>query len=905
MVNPFSKFDDYGLRHFPAHLIDIEKWDVLEQILTDLYFVEAKCRVGMTYELVGDNAKARAALPDWQEKAKRERMHLNTGQRYAEEMIAYATEYSEFRKKETRGTSYQTIPKSEFQQGGHISRMKRWFNIKNQPVKSHRQASRKSISHLPLLPQPPAIVNLSGTSKTETDNRSPTVIYDNINAFNQFINSHAYFLAKFSDSDSFCIQEAFNYADGGPVAEQARLILAERSGTPLILRINRAEFMGQSDDKTLLGHSSSIEVVRITANGRRAVSAAHDDTIRVWDVETGECERVIRTPDAVFSLNITPDGQWAVSGDLYGEKRVWDLATGACERVLEDSDKVTSEVKGLHISVTPDATRAAAGSVRGAIKIWSLETGACERVLQGHQLPDFVVITPDGQQVITTGKDRMGDDYTDPYESSLKVWDLTTGICKRALTDHTTSHTPLRLSITPDARRAISGGSDGSITVWNLETGKREWVLNGDSEVPRAVRALSITPDGRRAATVRWSEPISIWNLTTGVCERVLRTKDNTEALDITPDGRWVISGSYEGTITVWDLTRNAKGPAFTNKSKSALSICLTPDEEKAFVGCDDGAIQIWRLSTQQCEQVLLGHTDSVYPLRIAPDGKKIVSSGGPDGTIMAWNMATGVREQVFSRSKGRNSYRDFFFTPDGTTLVVPEGQAELTFWNFDTGKQKQQLQLARGWNLVGLCVSENLTRAVVWDDATNVNEAPTLSFWNVTSGECEHAMPYVTHIDRMSISPDGRKVVLSETDGCIRIFNVHTGQCIHKSEDQTSRAFLISISPDSRTFVSANGAVTPSDDATIRIWDLETGECKHEIGHGIHADQIFFTSDGKRIIVGFIDGTVQIWDVDAGSLINTTLAGSRIRDCIFVGDYFLIGTLKDGLIFNKVTNLW
>jgi len=54
MKNPYNDFDEYGLRHLPEHLMDIALWETLEQILTDLAFIAAKCAHGMTYNLVNN-----------------------------------------------------------------------------------------------------------------------------------------------------------------------------------------------------------------------------------------------------------------------------------------------------------------------------------------------------------------------------------------------------------------------------------------------------------------------------------------------------------------------------------------------------------------------------------------------------------------------------------------------------------------------------------------------------------------------------------------------------------------------------------------------------------------------------------------------------------------------------------
>jgi WD40 repeat protein len=53
--------------------------------------------------------------------------------------------------------------------------------------------------------------------------------------------------------------------------------------------------------------------VSISPDGRRAVSGSKGSTVRVWDLETGECEQVLEGhTDWVEAVSITPDGRRAV-----------------------------------------------------------------------------------------------------------------------------------------------------------------------------------------------------------------------------------------------------------------------------------------------------------------------------------------------------------------------------------------------------------------------------------------------------------------------------------------------------------------------------------------------------------------------------------------------------------------
>ena len=141
--------------------------------------------------------------------------------------------------------------------------------------------------------------------------------------------------------------------------------------------------------RVLEGHADNVTSVGVTPDGRRAVSASWDYTLQVWDLETGISLRVLEGhAGPVTSVSVTPDGRRAVScsGDIWGygegddnSLRVWDLETGSCLRVL---DGHTNAV--VAVSITPDGGRAVSASWDWTLRLWDLDTSACLRVLEGH-----------------------------------------------------------------------------------------------------------------------------------------------------------------------------------------------------------------------------------------------------------------------------------------------------------------------------------------------------------------------------------------------------------------------------------------------------------------------------------------------------------------------------------------
>ena len=194
-----------------------------------------------------------------------------------------------------------------------------------------------------------------------------------IRSFSYFINTESNLLVKFGFLPGFCIQQAYNSANKGPVAKAAEALLTKQS-TPLLLQhpSYRSDYIIHPvKPKTLEGHLGEVHYTGITSDGKRAVSGSPHNGIRVWDLEGGQCLRTIKA-DWITSLGITPDGKKAISGSLDGTVRVWELQSGHCLISLKRHSK---EVTGIFI--TPDGEKAVSGSKDKTLRIWDLTSREC------------------------------------------------------------------------------------------------------------------------------------------------------------------------------------------------------------------------------------------------------------------------------------------------------------------------------------------------------------------------------------------------------------------------------------------------------------------------------------------------------------------------------------------------
>lgn len=78
-----------------------------------------------------------------------------------------------------------------------------------------------------------------------------------------------------------------------------------------------------------IGHSSGVNAVAISKDNRFFVSGSADNTVKLWDLETGRLEKTLKGHhDCVVSVTFTPDNRWVVSGSFDNTMKIWDIQTG-------------------------------------------------------------------------------------------------------------------------------------------------------------------------------------------------------------------------------------------------------------------------------------------------------------------------------------------------------------------------------------------------------------------------------------------------------------------------------------------------------------------------------------------------------------------------------------------------
>ena len=282
--------------------------------------------------------------------------------------------------------------------------------------------------------------------------------------------------------------------------------------------------------KTLVGHSSNVYSVAYSPDGTKFVSGLGDETVKIWDANTGKCLKSLKGHlYFVNSVAYSPDGKRIISGTVDGIINIWDANTGQHIKILgRELTPVTS------VSYSPDGTKIISGS--RYIRIWNANTGQCLQTLKGHSsLVNSVSYSPDGTKIISGSSDK-----------TIKIWDANTGQCLKTLEGHSDAVESVVYS--PDGRKIVSGSLDNTVKIWDANTRQCLKTLEGHSD---AVNSVAYSPDGTKIISSSKDKTIKIWDANTGEC---LQTLEGVNSVAFSPDGTKIVSGGDDKTIKIWGV---------------------------------------------------------------------------------------------------------------------------------------------------------------------------------------------------------------------------------------------------------------------------------------------------------------------------------------------------------------
>lgn len=539
------------------------------------------------------------------------------------------------------------------------------------------------------------------------------------------------------------------------------------------------------------GHENNVWSLAFSIDGSVLASGSEDQTIRLWQVDTGQCISIFTGhTDCIRSVVIHPDGQRLISAGEDRTWRIWNLQTGDCLQAIKGHEQ------GIWaIALSPDGCTIASASHDATVKLWDLETGRCLRTLKGHT--DWlraVAFSNDGQWLVSGGCDR-----------TLRIWKVSSGQCVQVLTPHTQAI--FSASFLPHQSAVVSAGLDSTICITNLDTGICQRRLLGHHS---CIYSVACHPQGDLLVSGGDEPMIRLWDLTTGQALQSWQAQINsTLSIRHSPDGQTVVSGSTDGAIRFWQVETGTYQTYWQHQGW-VYGLTFHPQGHLLASAGNDQQIRLWDVATREVLRVLPGHGATIASLAFSPDGQWL-ASGSWDGTWRLWDVAKG---QVVQAIPG-HFVSGLSWSPNGQQIAIGSFDANVQIYDVPSATLSQTLVGHPFWAWY-----------VAWSPQGNRivtgGADQTVRIWDVDTGKCLHVLTdHTDWVMGVVFSPDGQTMASCSKDETARLWSVETGQCLAKLSGHPSWSTAVEFSPDGQTLV------TGSSDLELRFWDVQTGTCR------------------------------------------------------------------------------
>ncbi|MEM9907532.1 MAG: NB-ARC domain-containing protein [Cyanobacteria bacterium P01_D01_bin.44] len=545
----------------------------------------------------------------------------------------------------------------------------------------------------------------------------------------------------------------------------------------------------------LKGHKTgTITGISFSQDGKLLASSSMDSTVRLWDIQTGNCLKTLMGQEQWFwTVAVSPDGQTVASGGDNNTIRLWNIQTGDCQVLEGHTAWVWS------IAFHPQENILASGSFDSTVRVWNVTTGECRQILSGHQNSVLTVnFHPNGETLVSGSAD-----------STVKVWNVQTGDCLNTLTGHTQD--VYSTAFNNDGQIIASGSFDRTAKLWSAQTGKLLKTLKGNI---LGIRTLAFAPYENRLATGGDDQRLNLWDIETGKCLRNWRGYSNLIwSIAISPDGKWLASCGLDKFVRLWDIHSGQQIATLEGHRNVIETVAFSPNGQVLASGSDDKTIKLWDIKTGQCQKTLHSHAmEVVSAVAFSPNGQWLASSGH-SGKVHLWDAATGDGIRCIKVHSDSNWVWAIAFSPDGQTLASGSDDKTIKLWDVETGERCLTITDP---------ISKIMTLAFHPDGQrlASGGDDNQIKLWDLSNGQL--IQTFQGHTDEvlgLLFSPDGDIIVSASVDTTIRFWQVSTGQCIRTLEGHSSFVRGLAFTPDGQTLASS------SLDKTIRFWDMETGQ--------------------------------------------------------------------------------
>ena len=314
--------------------------------------------------------------------------------------------------------------------------------------------------------------------------------------------------------------------------------------------------------------------------------------------------------------------------------------------------------------------------------------------------------------------------------------------------------------------KIVSGSKDGSIKIWNEQTGELINTLNGHSNF--VVYSVRFSSDNKRIVSGSTDNSIKIWNAATGKLINTLISHNNSVGIVcFSSDNKRIVSGSCDNSIKIWNADTGELINTLNGHIGAVYSVCFSSDNKRIISGSYNNNIKIWNADTGELINTLYGHSGTVYSVCFSPD---LVAEA-----------------QVFNNKR----------------IISGSGDRSIKIWNAENGELINTLNGHNG-DVLSVCFSSDLVvKSQVLDNKRIVSGSSdnSIKIWNAENGELMNTLNgHTAAVNSVCFSSDNKRIVSGSDDGSIKIWDADIGELINTLNGHIWRVNSVCCSPNYNT---------------------------------------------------------------------------------------------------------
>ena len=303
---------------------------------------------------------------------------------------------------------------------------------------------------------------------------------------------------------------------------------------------------------------AEIRAVGFADGGRRAVALLADGALESWNVSDEAAGHTLAISSASI-LGAAGSKDWSRIVAVHADNRLraWDGATGAeiFSRLLTCFR--AGKYPNSFLAVTDDGSTAAYIDTSEGVGIVNLADSTertSSRAPSGASAAAFA-LSGDGKLLV------VGYSCRDSRANLVEVWETAAGRMAQRMEGHHGS--VLAVALSPDGHQVLSTGKDATLCVWEIATGRE---VSRYGLLPGAGNHIAVSPRGRLVLVGtghRWSGDqwtfadsygVQVWDLDDGRLLGQFETDGLVCAMAVSSDGQYALAAGEDGSVSLWPM---------------------------------------------------------------------------------------------------------------------------------------------------------------------------------------------------------------------------------------------------------------------------------------------------------------------------------------------------------------